>query len=67
MRKFIDKKIAIVALAAMFIQIAITKWVYPLFGTTTQNLYSITPVSSLTSATLGNKLLGILSGIIPLI
>lgn len=65
MRKFFDKKIAIVALAAMLIQIVITKWVYPIFGTATQNLYSITPTGALTSQTLGNKLLGILSGIVP--
>jgi hypothetical protein len=65
MRKFIDKKIAIVALAAMLLQIVISKYIYPIFGTALQNLYSITPTGALTSQTLGNKILGIFSGIIP--
>jgi len=65
MRKLWDKKIAIVALVAMLIQVGLSKWIYPIFGTTTQNLYSITPTGALTSQTLGNKLLGVLSGIVP--
>lgn len=65
MRKFIDKKIAIIALFAMLIQVFATKAYAYLFGAATQNLFSITPTTALTSATIGNKLLGILSGIIP--
>jgi len=66
MRKIIDKKIATIALAAMLIQIAISKWVYPIFGTALANLYSITPTGALTSPNIGNKILGIFSGIIPI-
>ncbi len=65
MRKFIDKKIATVALFAMLIQVAISSWVYPRFGTALQNLYSITPAGALTSPNIGNKIIGIFSGIIP--
>lgn len=65
-RKLIDKRIAIIALAAMLIQMIISKWVYPLFSTALQNLYSITPAGALTSPNIGNKILGIFSGIIPI-
>jgi len=64
-RKFIDKKIATIALFAMLIQIAISTWLYPKIGTALQNLYGITPAGALTSPNIGNKIIGIFSGIIP--
>lgn len=60
------QEIAIFSLAVMILQIVVSKYIYPVFGTTTQNLYSITPTTAVASPTLGNKLIGYLSGIIPL-
>ncbi|MFA6073985.1 MAG: hypothetical protein WC758_07760 [Candidatus Woesearchaeota archaeon] len=43
-----------------------SKFLYPLvFGQTVQNLFSITPQSALTSTSIGDKLIGFLTGLIP--
>ncbi len=69
MAKFFNQNrlqdLGILAAAVVLIQIVLSKWIYPLFGTATQQLFSITPQTALTSPTIGNKVLGILSGIIP--
>jgi len=69
MAKFFNQNrlqdLGILAAAVVLIQIVLSKWIYPLFGTATQQLFSITPQTALTSPTIGNKILGILSGIIP--
>jgi hypothetical protein len=57
--------IAGLAIVVLLVQMALTKWIYPLFGKTTQVIFSINPQTAVTSPTVGNKVLGILSGIIP--
>ena len=57
--------LGILAAAIVLIQVALSKWIYPLFGTATQQLFAITPQTAITSPTIGNKVLGLLSGIIP--
>lgn len=58
-------ELSILAIAIMVVQVILSKWVYPIFGKTTQNLFSITPAGALASPTIGNKVLGLISGIIP--
>lgn len=68
MVKFTQKRLtdlAGLAIVVTLIQIVLSKWIYPLFGATTQQLYSITPTEALTSPTVGNVIYGFLSGIIP--
>ena len=50
-----------------FVQFALSRFVYPLIPgiSVTQNAFSIAPTTALASATFGDKILGILSGIIP--
>lgn len=57
--------IAGLSIVVLLVQMALTKWIYPLFGKTTQVIFSINPQTAVTSPTVGNKVLGILSGIIP--
>ena len=57
--------LGILAIAVVLIQIVLSKWIYPLFGTTTHQLFGITPTTAITSPTIGNQILGFLSGIIP--
>lgn len=59
------QELSILAIAIMLVQVGLSKWIYPIFGKTTQTLFSITPAGALTSPTIGNKILGYLSGIIP--
>jgi len=58
------KDIGMLAVFVLAVQIVLTKWIYPFFGSTTQQLYSITPATGV-SSTVGTKIIGILSGIIP--
>jgi hypothetical protein len=58
------KTTAILTIPVLLIQVLLTKFVYPVFGATTQNAFSITPSTALTSQVLGDKLLGIISGIV---
>jgi len=59
------QELSILAIAIMLVQIALSRWIYPFFGKTTQSLFAITPAGAVTSPTIGNKVLGYLSGIIP--
>jgi hypothetical protein len=59
-------EIAIFSVVVLLIQIVLSKWIYPLFGTSTQALFSISPYSAVGSQTIGNKILGLITGIIPL-
>lgn len=69
MSKFFNQNrlqdLGILAVAIVAIQVVLSKWIYPLFGTATQQLFAITPQTAITSPTIGNKVLGLLSGIIP--
>ena len=68
MNKFFNQNrlqdLGILAVAIVLIQVVLSKWIYPLFGATTKQLFSITPTTAITSPTIGNKILGVLSGII---
>jgi len=59
------KDLGLLAIVATLIQIAVSRWIYPFFGTTTQQVFSITPAQAIATPTIGNKILGFLSGIIP--
>ena len=67
---FFDKKriqdVGILAIAVLAVQIVLSKWIYPLFGQATQTLFAISPQTAITSPTIGNKIIALLSGIIPL-
>jgi len=69
MSKFLNQKrlqdLGILAVAIVAVQVILSKWIYPLFGKATQQLFAITPQTAITSPTIGNKVLGVLSGIIP--
>ncbi len=59
------QELSILAIAVMLVQIALSKWIYPMLGRTTQTIFAITPAGAVTSPTIGNKILGLISGIIP--
>ena len=59
------KEIGMLSVFVLAVQIVLTKFVYPFFGTTTQQLYSITPTTAVGSQTIGAKIIGVLSGILP--
>jgi hypothetical protein len=57
--------LGILAIAVVLVQMALSKWIYPLFNAATEQLFSITQQTAITSPTLGNKIIGFLAGIIP--
>ena len=57
--------IGILTVVVVLIQMALSKVVYPLLGKTTQTLFAMTPQTALTSPTIGNKVVGFLTGILP--
>ncbi|KKN48133.1 hypothetical protein LCGC14_0655770 [marine sediment metagenome] len=57
--------LGILAIAVILVQVLLSRWIYPLFGQTTQQLFSITPAQAVASPTIGNKIIGFLSGIVP--
>lgn len=59
------QELSILAIFIMIVQVALSKWVYPILGKTTQTLFAISPQTAITSPTIGNKIIGYLSGIIP--
>ena len=61
-KRFTD--LSILAITVMAVQLVLSKWVYPLFGQGTQQLFAISPQTAITSPTIGNKVLSILSGIV---
>ena len=61
-KRFTD--LSILAIAVVVVQVVLSKWVYPLFGKATQQLFAITPQTAITSPTIGNRVLGFLSGIV---
>ena len=60
------KDLSIVAIVIMVVQMLVSKYIYPLFGGTVNQLFSVTPQTVITSPTIGNKVLGFISGIIPI-
>ena len=60
------KSLALLSAAVLVVQIVLSRWVYPLFGTSTQNIFSISPGTALQSTSIGDKVLGIISGVIPI-
>jgi len=58
------KDIGMLAAFVLAVQIVLTKFVYPFFGATTQQLYSVSPTTGI-SSTVGTKIIGLLSGLIP--
>ncbi|KKL48644.1 hypothetical protein LCGC14_2323440 [marine sediment metagenome] len=61
-KRFTD--LSILAAVVVVIQYILSAFVYPMFGKATQTLFAITPATAI-SGTLGTKILGFLSGIIP--
>ena len=61
-KRFTD--LSILAIAVVAVQVVLSKWVYPLFGKATQQLFAITPQTAITSPTIGNKILSTLSGVV---
>ncbi len=61
-KRFTD--LSILAITVMAVQLVLSKWVYPLFGQGAQQLFTISPQTAITSPTIGNKVLSILSGIV---
>ena len=61
------KDLAILTIVLVGIQLLLSSVIYPLIPGVgvTQNIYSITPQTALTSPTIGNKIIGVLTGIIP--
>lgn len=61
----VAKDVGILSIAVVLVQTVLSKYVYPYLGTTTQTLFTITPQTAITSPTIGNKILGYVSGIFP--
>lgn len=59
------KDIAVLTIAVLLVQVVLSRWVYPIFKTSTQQLFSITPQTVVGSSTIGDKALGFLTGIVP--
>jgi hypothetical protein len=60
------KNLAFLTVAVVAIQLLLSKFLYPLiFGTQMQTLFSITPQTAVTSTSVGDKLIGFLTGILP--
>ncbi|KKK48098.1 hypothetical protein LCGC14_3148550 [marine sediment metagenome] len=57
--------LGILAAFVVVLQVALSKWIYPLFNSTTEQLFAITQQTAITSPTIGNKVIGVLTGIIP--
>lgn len=61
------KKVLYLSAAVLAIQLLLTKFVYPfIFGQTTQTMFSIQPASGIGGQVFGDKIIGYLTGIIPL-
>lgn len=60
------RDVAIFTALVVAVQILLAKFVYPLLGQTVQQVYSISPATALTSQTIGNKIIALISGIFPL-
>lgn len=58
------RDLSILAIVVMIVQMVISKYIYPLLGKTTEQLFAITPQTVITSPTIGNKVIGFLSGIV---
>ncbi len=57
--------IGILAVVVVAVQFVLSSFVYPFFKTTTQTLFAITPATAVSSPTIGNKVIGFLTGILP--
>lgn len=60
------KDLAILTVFVVAIQLLLSKVIYPLIPGVgvTQNIFSITPQTALTSTTIGDKIIGVLTGIV---
>lgn len=59
------KKVAMLSVAALAVQVVLSKWIYPLIGKSTQQLYAIEPSTGIGGRVIGDKVLGYLSGYLP--
>ena len=60
------KSLALLSAAVLVVQVVLSKWVYPLFGASTQSIFSISPQTALQSTAIGDKILGVISGVVPI-
>lgn len=56
------KKVGLLSLAVLVAQMILTKGLYPLIGKSTQTMYSIEPVSGVGGTSVGDSILGYLTG-----
>lgn len=59
------KDLGLLAVVVIAAQMLLSKYIYPMFDATTQQLFAITPHTAITSPTIGNKVIGFLAGILP--
>lgn len=59
------KKVSMLALAALLVQIALSKLVYPFIGKSTTQLFAIEPATGVGGKVFGDKILGYMTGFIP--
>lgn len=59
------KDLGLLTVVVIATQMLLSKYIYPMFNATTQQLFAITPQTAVTSPTIGNKVIGFLSGIVP--
>jgi len=63
--KRVAKDVGILSIAVVLVQLLLSKYIYPMLGKTTQELFTISPQTAITSPTIGNKILGYISGLLP--
>jgi hypothetical protein len=59
------KKIGMLALAVLLVQLVLSQWIYPLIEKSTTTLFSIEPSTGIGGTQIGDKVLGYLTGYIP--
>ena len=65
LRKERIQSLAVLTTVVVLIQWLLSAVIYPFFKVQTQNLFSITPATALASPVLGDKVIGLLTGILP--
>ena len=58
------KDLAFLTVAVVLVQFLLSKFVYPLFGQSTQTIFSISPTTALSSQVFGDKIIGVLTGLV---
>lgn len=59
------KKVGILALVVLAVQLALSAWFYPIFQKSTTTFFSIQPSTGIGGVQVGDKVLGYLTGYIP--